>query len=326
MTSLALLSPCFSPFQQRKNWKHFLLGCTFTSGVKSNKTWGGVSGDGLGERGQTPKNSCSGSLFAWSSSRLWAKVGKGFLDLGKTTRRARRALCLLFVGKIKEPQTVWSRSLRAAFDTGMAGELARGLGFIQIRALFPQSFPRSCVSTGVSCGIHAAGDYSLCFPLHVTWMRSWKLVKQCCSCRRAVGWQQSCSCPGTVPGAVCQVGLLQRGTAQLLMLPKPWQQEGAPVLSRACLCLTSARKRKTSGVRLFGLQEVLDVLEELLGNAPQWILWCGYGIVHFGGAKVSFPEVFASLQTSTGAAADGKLVQKEVTSRIFLLPCSWTVN
>lgn len=90
-----------------------------------------------------------------------------------------------------------------------------------------------------------------------------------------------------------------------------------------------------SGVRFFGLLRCWRCWKpgEIFGNTLQWTPWCGYGVVHFVGAKVNFPKckvvlsgVACPLQTSTGAAADGRWEQKEVTSRNFLLPCLWSVN
>lgn len=199
--------------------------------------------------------------------------------------------------KRKEPQTVWSRNVRTAFDTGMDGELARGLGFIQIRALFPQSFPRSRVSTGISCGIRPASDYSLSFPLHVTQMGNWELVKQCCSFRRAVGWQQSCSCPGTIPGAVSG-GIAPAWDGSAPDASQTLGTGGSPSPQQRLVVFDFCWEEKNEWCEAFwaaGAAELLDVLEarELFGNTLQWTPWCGYGIVHFGGAKVSFPEVSA---------------------------------
>jgi len=99
-TSLSLVRSLLLLLSAKEVLEIFPLGPYFNlrSNIEQNLGrclwwWGG------GEKGQTPKNSYIGSLFAWSKSRLWARAGKGSPALGKIMRRARRALCLLFVGK-----------------------------------------------------------------------------------------------------------------------------------------------------------------------------------------------------------------------------------
>ena len=99
-TSLSLVQSLLLLLSAKEVLEIFPLGLYFhlRSNIEQNLGrclwwWGGE------EKGQTPQNSYSGRLFAWSKFRLWAKAEKGSPALGKIARRARRALGLLFVGK-----------------------------------------------------------------------------------------------------------------------------------------------------------------------------------------------------------------------------------
>lgn len=211
------------------------MGCTSAQDSHQTKPGEVFVVMGWGQRGQAPKNSCRGNLFAWS--RLWARVGKGFPALGKATGGA-----FYLLEKRGAPKWVGQECQSSIWHWN-------GWGVSTRCGIYPQqsTFPRREQLRGPPCQR---------WFLLLRW-RGWETGKWSSRAAPARGASLEVSggmapvWDGSAPDASQTLG-----TGIVVVMDLHW-------------------KRKRSDVRLFGLKELLRCWMcwkpgELFGNTQQW--------------------------------------------------------